>query len=63
MTNKPLTFQPTVTTGAGAKTDEVKITPVADQAAIATAKWKLGDFQVTGTSTVVGGTITSTRAR
>jgi hypothetical protein len=58
MTNRPLTFQLTVTTGAGTKTDEVNVTPVPDQVAIGTAKWKVGDFRVTGTSSVVGGTIT-----
>jgi hypothetical protein len=58
MTNKPLTFQLTVTTAAGTKTDEVNVTPIPDQVAIGTAKWKLGDFRVTGTSSVVGGTIT-----
>ncbi len=58
MTNKPLIFQLTVTTAAGSKTDTVAVTPVPDQVAIGTAKWKLGDFRVTGTSTEVGGTIT-----
>ncbi len=58
MTNTPLTFRLTVTTAAGSKSDDVVVTPVPDQVAIATAKWKLGDFRVTGSSTVAGGTIT-----
>ena len=58
MTNNPLTFRLTVTTASGSKSDEVSVTPVPDQVAIGTAKWKLGDFRVTGTSSVVGGTIT-----
>jgi hypothetical protein len=58
MTNTPLTFRLTVTTAAGSKSDDVVVTPVPDQVTIGTAKWKLGDFRVTGSSTVVGGTIT-----
>ncbi|HET7820682.1 MAG TPA: fibronectin type III domain-containing protein [Ornithinibacter sp.] len=58
MTNTPLTFRLTVTTAAGSKSDDVTVTPVPDQVAIATARWKLGDFRVTGSSSVVGGTIT-----
>ena len=58
MTNTPLTFRLTVTTAAGSKSDDVVVTPVPDQVAIATAKWKLGDFRVTGSSTVAGGIIT-----
>ena len=50
MTNTPLTFRLTVTTAAGSKSDDVSVTPVPDQVAIATAKWKLGDFRVTGSS-------------
>jgi len=58
MTNNALTFRLTVTTADGVKTDDVKVTPKPDQIAIATARWKLGDFRVTGTGTVAGGTIT-----
>jgi hypothetical protein len=58
MTNTPLTFRLTVATAAGSKSDDVVVTPVPDQVTIGTAKWKLGDFRVTGSSTVVGGTIT-----
>ena len=58
MTNNPLTFRLTVTTAAGSRSDLVVITPVPDQVSITSAKWKLGDFRVKGTSSVVGGTIT-----
>ena len=58
MTNTPLTFQLTVATGAGVATDQVPVTPVPDQVCIGTARWRLGDFRVTGTSSVVGATIT-----
>jgi hypothetical protein len=57
MTNKPLTFRLTVTTADGSKTDDVLVTPTPDQVQIATAKWKAGDFRVTGGGTVVGATI------
>ena len=57
MTNRPLTFRLTVTTSAGAKTDDVMITPQPDQVSIATARWKLGDFRVTGVGSIVGGTV------
>jgi hypothetical protein len=57
MTNKPLTFRLTVTTASGSKTDDVLVTPQPDTVAIATAKWKAGDFRVTGGGTVVGATI------
>jgi hypothetical protein len=67
MTNTAVTFRLTVTTADGVKTDDVNVTPKADTIAIGTAKWKLGDFRVTGigTGTVTGGTVTihkSTRA-
>ena len=58
MTNNALTFRLTVTTPDGTKTDDVKVTPKPDQVVIATAKWKVGDFRVTGSGTVGGGTIT-----
>jgi len=57
MTNKPLTFRLTVTTADGSKTDDVLVTPQPDQVQIATARWKAGDFRVTGGGTVVGATI------
>ena len=57
MTNKPLTFRLTVTTANGSKTDDVLVTPQADTVTIATARWKVGDFRVTGGGTVVGSTI------
>ena len=58
MTNKPLTFRLTVTTASGTRTDDVLVTPQPDQVALATAKWKAGDFRVTGGGSVVGATIT-----
>lgn len=57
MTNNPLTFRLTVTTADGTKTDDVKVTPQRDTVAIATARWKAGDFRVTGGGSVVGATI------
>ena len=58
MVNTPLTFQLTVTVGAVVKTDTVVITPRSDAVSITTAKWKPGDFRVTGTATTVGSTVT-----
>ncbi|RJT74312.1 hypothetical protein D6T63_18725 [Arthrobacter cheniae] len=58
MTNNPLTFRLTVTVGGTTKTDEVKVTPVADRVTISLAQWKTGDLRIGGTSSVVGGTIT-----
>jgi hypothetical protein len=58
MTNKGLTFRLTVTTAAGTKTDDVLIIPAFDQVSIGTAKWKAGDFRVTGTGSTVGAVIT-----
>ena len=58
MVNSPLTFQLTVTVGAVVKTDTVVITPRSDAVSITTAKWKPGDFRVTGTATTVGSTVT-----
>lgn len=57
MTNKPLTFRLTVTTADGSKTDDVLVTPQPDTVAIGTARWKVGDFRVTGGGSVVGATI------
>jgi len=57
MTNNPLFFRLTVTTAAGSKADTVKVTPVPGQVAIATARWKVGDFRVTGADSLVGTTI------
>ncbi len=58
MTNNPLTFRLAVTVGGTSRTDTVLVTPKADQVFIGTAKWKVGDLRVTGTGTVVGGTVT-----
>lgn len=58
MTNNPLTFRLTVTTVDGSKADMVFVTPQPDTVAVATAKWKVGDFRVTGGGSVVGATIT-----
>jgi Chitobiase/beta-hexosaminidase C-terminal domain/Fibronectin type III domain len=57
MTNNPLTFRLTVTTVDGSKADTVLVTPKPDTVALATAKWKAGDFRVTGGGSVVGATI------
>ncbi len=58
MTNNPLTFRLTVTSGDIVRTDEVQVTPVPDRIAITRAEWKSRDFRIEGTSTVVGGTVT-----
>lgn len=59
MTNNALTFRLTVTTADGSKTDDVRVTPQRDTVGIATAKWKAGDFRITGAGSVVGATITA----
>jgi Chitobiase/beta-hexosaminidase C-terminal domain/Fibronectin type III domain len=58
MTNKPLTFRLTVTAGTNVRTDDVLVTPKADQVSITTSRWKTGDFRVSGAGSVVGSTIT-----
>jgi hypothetical protein len=58
MTNNPLTFRLTVTVGTDVRTDEVKVTPVPARVTISSATWKSGDFRVSGTSSVAGGTVT-----
>jgi hypothetical protein len=58
MTNTPLTFRLTVTANGVSRSDEVKVTPVPDRVTIGTARWKAGDFRVTGTGSAVGATIT-----
>jgi hypothetical protein len=58
MTNNRLTFRPTVTTTAGTKTDTVLISPARDQVAISTARWKAGDFRVSGSGSAVGSIVT-----
>lgn len=58
MTNSPLTFRLTVTAGGDTRTDEVKVTPVADRVTIGLAQWKTGDLRISGTGTVVGSVIT-----
>lgn len=58
MTNRGLTFQLTVTTTGGSKTDTVLVTPAVDQVAVGTAKWKAGDFRITGVDSLVGTVIT-----
>jgi hypothetical protein len=69
MSNGSLTFRLTVTLGGVTKTDDVVITPRSDSPTIGTAKWKPGDFRVTGTSSpgstvtirlAVGGTVYGT---
>jgi hypothetical protein len=58
MTNNSLTFRLTVTANGVSRSDEVKVTPVPDRVTIGTARWKAGDFRVTGTGSAVGATIT-----
>lgn len=58
MTNRALTFQLTVTTAAGAKSDSMLVTPAVDQVAVGTARWKAGDFRITGSGSVVGSVVT-----
>ncbi|UKA54590.1 fibronectin type III domain-containing protein [Arthrobacter sp. FW305-BF8] len=57
MTNAPLVFRLTVTSGATVRTDEVQVVPVADRVTI-TGQWKSGDFKLSGTGSVVGSTVT-----
>ncbi|MEO5834593.1 MAG: fibronectin type III domain-containing protein [Nakamurella sp.] len=61
MTNNPLTFRLTVTSAGIVKTDVVLVTPKSDQVQFATAKWKLGDFRITGGGSVAGATVTLRR--
>lgn len=56
-TNAPLTFRLTVTTDAGSKFDDVVVTPIPDQVAISSAKFKTGDVRIVGTGSLVGTTI------
>jgi hypothetical protein len=58
MTNKPLTFQLSVTDGSTTRVDEVVVTPRSDVVTIGTAKWKNNDFRITGTASTVGSVIT-----
>jgi hypothetical protein len=58
MTNRPRTFRLTVSSPSGTKTDDVVVNVTPDQVSIVTAKWKAGDFRVTGAGSVTGGTIT-----
>jgi Fibronectin type III domain/Chitobiase/beta-hexosaminidase C-terminal domain len=58
MTNNPLTFRLSVSTSAGTRIDNVVVTPQPDRVSIATARWKAGDFRITGTGSTVGSTIT-----
>ena len=58
MTNGPLTFRLTVTAGGNIKTDDVLVTPQPDQVSIATARWKVADFRITGVGSAVGSIIT-----
>ncbi len=58
MSNKALTFQLTVTMGGSTRKDEVLVTPKSDTVTIGTARWKTGEFRVTGTAGTVGSVIT-----
>jgi hypothetical protein len=60
MTNNPLTFTLTVTSGGKVLKDEVKVTPVPDRVT-ATATWKSRDFRIEGTGSTVGATVTVRR--
>jgi hypothetical protein len=57
MSNSPLTFRLSVTVAGVTMTDDVVITPRSDVVTVSTAKWKVGDFRVTGTSSP-GSTVT-----
>ncbi|MFM2078554.1 MAG: hypothetical protein RJA49_2444, partial [Actinomycetota bacterium] len=55
----PLFFKLTVSDGVNPpRTDVVRITPRNDTVTIATAKWKAGDFRITGTGAIDGAIIT-----
>jgi hypothetical protein len=56
--NGPLYFQLSVTTSQGTKLDMVTIVPRNDTISIGTARWKQGDFRISGTGTVDGASIT-----
>ncbi len=58
MTTGPLTFEVTVKIGSVYKTDTVQVSARSDTLTMTTAKWKTGDFRVTGTSTTDGAIIT-----
>ncbi len=58
MANKPLTFQLAVSDGVTTMTDVVVITPRSDVVSISSARWKIGDFRIGGTSTTVGAVVT-----
>jgi hypothetical protein len=58
MTNKPLTFELTVTADGVTRTDIVTVTPIPDRVTASQGQWKSRDFRVNGTSTAVGGTVT-----
>jgi len=58
MTNRALTFRVTVTVGAATRTDDVLVTPRADTVTISSAKFRINDFRVIGTSSTVGATVT-----
>jgi hypothetical protein len=45
----------------GPETSRVKATPVGDRVTVTTAKWKAGDFRVTGSGSVTGATVTVRR--
>jgi len=58
MTNDALTFRLSVTDDGVTKTDEVKVSAIADQVTAVGPKWKAGDFRVSGSATTIGATIT-----
>ena len=59
MSNGPLTFELKVTAADGSfRTDTVLVSSRSDTLTMTSAKWKQGDFRVTGTSTTNGAIIT-----
>lgn len=58
MTNTPLVFRLTVTSGTETKSDTVSVTPVPDRVTVNLAQWRTGDLRIGGTGSTVGATIT-----
>ena len=58
MTNNPLNFKLTVTSGTAVRSDDVRISPVASSISVTGARWRSRDLRVDGVSSSVGGTVT-----
>lgn len=58
MSLSPLFFRLSVSDGTSTRTDMVTIAPRNDTVTVASARWKAGDFRVTGTGAIEGATIT-----